>query len=84
MSLLLQQIGYPIPTMTCGALASWGLPGKGAAVTIWANTDHVFLEIHAGGQQRMFGTSYSNYRHGPGWHPLRSTAGFVARHPQGL
>ncbi|MDQ8045231.1 MAG: lytic transglycosylase domain-containing protein [Patulibacter sp.] len=83
-SLLLQEIGYQLPTMTSGSLASWGLPGPGAAVTIWANADHVFLEIHVNGQVRMFGTSYSNYRHGPGWHPVRSTAGFVARHPEGL
>lgn len=83
-SLLLQQIGYQLPTMTSGSLASWGLAGPGAAVTIWTNAEHVFLEIKVNGQDRMFGTSYSNYRHGPGWHPVRSTSGFVARHPQGL
>ncbi len=83
-SLLLQQIGYQLPTMTSGSFMAWGLPGRGAAVTIWTNPEHVFLEIRVNGQVRMFGTSTSNYRHGPGWHPARSTAGFVARHPQGL
>jgi hypothetical protein len=59
---------------------SWGEPGKGKWVTIWASDGHVFMEV-AGirfdtGAQRVTGSR---------WAPDgRSTAGFVARHPAGL
>lgn len=79
-SLLLQTIGYHLPTMTSGLLAGWGEPGPGQHVTIWANDEHVFLTIDG----RFWGTSQSNYRHGPGWHPARPTGGFTPRHPPGL
>lgn len=83
-SWLMQKLGYQMPTMTSGLMASWGLPGPGSAVTIWTNAAHVYLQIKVGGQNRFFGTSTENYRHGPGWHSPRSGAGFVARHPEGL
>lgn len=83
-SWLLQRIGYRLPTMTSGMFASWGKPGPGAAVTIWTNAEHVYLEIKLRGRSYYFGTSTENYRHGPGWHSPRSGAGFVARHPEGL
>jgi hypothetical protein len=79
-SLLLQHIGYELPTLTSGELAGWGDPGPGRHVTIWANAVHVYLQI----DERFWGTSASNYRHGPGWHPARAPAGFVPRHPPGL
>lgn len=53
--------------------------GPGASVTIWSNEDHVFVSI--GGVD--WGTSSSNYRHGPGF-GYQPTAGFVASHPAGL
>lgn len=83
-SWLLQSDGYQLTTMTSGAFMSWGQPGPGRAVTIWANPDHVYLQINLGGHAYYFGTSTENYRHGPGWHSPRSGAGFVARHPEGL
>jgi cell wall-associated NlpC family hydrolase len=67
------------------ALESFGLPGAGRWVTIYASPAHVFMYVaglrwdtwNAGGAGD--GTS------GIGWHPLiRSAAGFVARHPVGL
>jgi hypothetical protein len=79
-SLVLQRAGYKLPTMTSGNLANWGNPGPGRHVTIWANAEHVYLQIG----NRYWGTSQENHRHGPGWHSARSGAGFVARHPPGL
>lgn len=70
--------------LVSGALAGWGMPGKGKWVTIYANGHHVFIVV-AG---LRFDTSsvgdHSGYS-GPRWRPrLRSTAGFVARHPGNL
>ena len=58
---------------------SWGEPGKGKWVTIWTNQGHVFLEV-AGirfdtSAQRVTGSRWIN--------EMRSTEGFVARHPAG-
>lgn len=68
-----------------GQLASWGKPGKGKHVTIYANDHHVLMEI--GG--RFWGTSGSNPGGGAGWIPASAVsssylAGFTARHPKGL
>jgi cell wall-associated NlpC family hydrolase len=66
--------------LASGPLMSWGEPGKGKWVTIYANAGHVFLEV-AGirfdtSAQRVTGSRWIN--------EMRSTAGFVARHPAGL
>jgi hypothetical protein len=79
-SLVLQRAGYRLSTMTSGQLASWGQSGPGRVVTIWANAEHVYLQIG----RRFWGTSQENARHGPGWHSPRTGAGFIARHPPGL
>ncbi|MDQ6835900.1 MAG: hypothetical protein M3016_06895, partial [Actinomycetota bacterium] len=68
-----------------GTLESFGVPGLGRWVTVYASAAHVFMYVaglrwdtwNAGGPQD--GST------GIGWHPLvRSAAGFVARHPVGL
>jgi hypothetical protein len=70
---------------TSGGLERFGAPGPGRWVTLYASSAHVFMYVaglrwdtwNAGGPQD--GTT------GIGWHPLvRSAAGFVARHPEGL
>ena len=66
--------------LASGPLMSWGEPGKGKWVTIWANDGHVFLEV-AGirfdtSAARVTGSRWANEG--------RSTAGFVPRHPAGL
>ena len=59
---------------------SWGKPGKGKWITIYANAGHTFMEV-AG---IRFDTSGAS-GHGLALaERLRSTAGFVARHPAGL
>src|SRR5919202_1843676 len=70
-------LGGPLDS---GHLMSWGKPGPGRWVTIYANAGHVFLEV-AG---IRFDTSAQRVT-GSRWAPDgRSTAGFVARHPAGL
>lgn len=77
---LLSLAGYPDPgPTTSGGFAGKYLPGPGAAVTIWANAVHVFIEI--GGTD--WGTSESNYAHGPGF-ASHTTGGFIPRHLEGL
>lgn len=77
---LLVLTGYrdPGPLISDGfALAYRAGPGR--HVTIWSNASHVFVTIDG----RAWGTSESNFSHGPGFAP-HSTAGFVASHPPGL
>ena len=66
--------------LASGPLMSWGERGPGKWVTIYANDGHVFLEV-AGirfdtSAQRVTGSRWIN--------EMRSTEGFVARHPAGL
>jgi peptidoglycan hydrolase CwlO-like protein len=59
-------------------LSTWGEPGPGQWVTVYANAGHAWVMI-AG---LAFDTSGGA---GPRWHssPASSTAGFIARHPPG-
>jgi hypothetical protein len=66
--------------MASGPLMSWGQPGPGKWVTIYANNGHVYMYV-AGvrfdtSNSRVTGSRWSN--------TARSNAGFVARHPPGL
>jgi cell wall-associated NlpC family hydrolase len=66
--------------MASGPLMSWGEPGPGKWVTIYANNGHVYMYV-AGvrfdtSNSRVTGSRWSN--------TARSNAGFVARHPAGL
>jgi hypothetical protein len=79
-SFALASAGLLSSSETSGQLMSFGKPGPGRWVTIYANGGHVFLEV-AGirfdtGAQSVTGSRWANTG--------RSTAGFVARHPAGL
>jgi cell wall-associated NlpC family hydrolase len=66
--------------LASGPLMSWGEPGRGRWITVWTNPGHVFLEV-AGVRFDTSGTRVTGSR----WQAtMRSTAGFVARHPAGL
>jgi cell wall-associated NlpC family hydrolase len=66
--------------LTSGLLAQWGAAGPGRWITIYANGGHVFMEV-AGLRFDTGGIRGSGTR----WQATgRSTAGFVARHPEGL
>ena len=69
----------PLPS---GPLASWGLSGEGRWITIYANAGHAYAVI-AG--YRWDTSGNADGRTGPSWHEdVRSSAGFVARHPAGF
>jgi Transglycosylase SLT domain len=77
---LLVLSGYPDPGgLVSNELGAHYPSGRGRAVTIWSNVDHVWLEING----RDWGTATSNFANGPGFGP-QSTAGFVPSHLPGL
>jgi hypothetical protein len=70
---------------TSGTLESFGSPGLGPWVTIYANLDHVFMYVAGLRWDTHNAAGPGDGSTGIGWHPLiRSSAGFVARHPVGL
>ena len=67
--------------LTSGSLASYGEPGPGRWITIYANATHTYMVI-AGLRWDTVGDERGS---GPRWHlATTDTAGFVARHPPGL
>jgi hypothetical protein len=67
------------------ALESFGGPGPGRWVTLYANPDHVFMYVAGLRWDTHDAAGPGDGSGGIGWHPLvRSAAGFVARHPIGL
>jgi hypothetical protein len=70
---------------TSGALESFGQPGPGRWVTIYASYAHVFMYVAGLRWDTWNAAGAGDGPAGIGWHPLvRSSAGFVARHPVGL
>jgi hypothetical protein len=66
-------------------LESFGLPGAGRWVTIYASPEHVFMYVAGLRWDTWNAAGPGDGSAGIGWHPLvRSAAGFVARHPVGL
>jgi hypothetical protein len=66
-------------------LESFGEPGLGSWVTLYANPDHVFMYVAGLRWDTHDAAGPGDGSSGIGWHPLvRSAAGFVARHPEGL
>jgi peptidoglycan hydrolase-like protein with peptidoglycan-binding domain len=62
------------------ALESYGEPGPGREITIYANSEHVFMVV---GGKRFDTVALSES--GTRWSgSMTSTAGYVARHPAGL
>jgi cell wall-associated NlpC family hydrolase len=68
-----------------GTLESFGQPGVGRWVTLYASADHVFMYVAGIRWDTWNAAGPGDGTTGIGWHPLiRSSAGFVARHPTGL
>jgi cell wall-associated NlpC family hydrolase len=68
-----------------GTLESFGRPGVGRWVTIYASADHVFMYVAGLRWDTHNAAGAQDGSAGIGWHPLiRSSAGFVVRHPVGL
>jgi hypothetical protein len=75
-------VSYDAPS---GTLESFGAPGTGAWVTIYASADHVFMYVAGLRWDTHNAAGPGDGSAGIGWHPLiRDAAGFVARHPAGL
>ncbi|HUN78065.1 MAG TPA: hypothetical protein VMU32_04020 [Solirubrobacteraceae bacterium] len=70
---------------TSGALESWGEPGPGKWITIYANAGHVYMYVNIGGRWMRFDTVGRSGPYASRWQPeMRSNEGFVARHPPNL
>ncbi len=75
-------VSYDAPS---GTLETFGDPGPGRWVTIYASVDHVFMYVAGLRWDTHNAAGPGDGSTGIGWHPLvRSAAGFVARHPVGL
>jgi hypothetical protein len=75
-------VTYAVPS---GTLESFGAPGPGRWVTLYANPDHVFMYVAGLRWDTHDAAGAGDGSSGIGWHPLvRDAAGFVARHPVGL
>jgi peptidoglycan hydrolase-like protein with peptidoglycan-binding domain len=67
-------LGSPLDS---GELMSYGAPGRGRYITVYANAGHAFAVVNG----RRFDTSGAGGR----WQSsMRSSAGYVVRHPVGL
>jgi len=78
-SYALAAAGLVTSPMASGPFMSWGEPGPGQWITVYANAGHAFMVV-AGWR---FDTSA--LRGGTRWtRTMRPTGGFVARHPPGL
>jgi hypothetical protein len=68
-----------------GSLETFGQPGPGTWITLYANPDHVFVYVAGLRWDTHNAAGPADGSSGIGWHPLiRSSAGFIARHPVGL
>jgi peptidoglycan hydrolase-like protein with peptidoglycan-binding domain len=79
-SYVLHAMGALSSPLDSSALMSYGAPGPGRWVTVYANPGHAFMMIRG----RRFDTS-AQWQGGSRWSIFdRSSAGYVARHPPGL
>lgn len=63
-----------------GELMSWGSPGPGRWITVYANPGHTYMKING----RRYDTT-GRWTTGSRWQRVdRSSAGYVVRHPAGL
>jgi lysozyme family protein len=79
-SYVLHAAGKLRAPLDSGHLESYGLPGPGKYITVYANAGHAYMVIRG----RRFDTS-ARFEAGSRWtHNERSSAGYVVRHPPGL
>jgi hypothetical protein len=73
--------GFLTAPLASGALESWGAPGPGRWLTVYANAGHAYAVI-AGLRWDTVGDARGS---GPRWHPNKAdeSGGFVARHYPG-
>lgn len=87
-SWVLQHAGIDVPTMTSGDYMSWGQPGPGRQVTIYANPGHMFMHVAGRGYFGTSGFGHPAAGTGPAWFTIDPApsylATFAVRHPDGL
>jgi cell wall-associated NlpC family hydrolase len=70
---------------TSGELESWGAPGPGKWITVYASGGHVYMYVNIGGAWMRYDTVGRSGPFASRWQPsVRSNEGFVARHWPGL
>lgn len=79
------EMGFTIGggVMGSGSIASsWGEPGKGSELTVYANSVHVFIVFHTPQGDKHFGTGHwGKSWSGPGFNPeMHPLSGFSPRH----
>ncbi len=75
--------------LASGPFMSWGEPGPGKWITVYAHSGHAYVMIAGlrfdtgwrGRESALVGTAPGK---GPRWGYARPTSGFTARHPAGL
>ncbi|MDX6691561.1 MAG: hypothetical protein QOG15_3018 [Solirubrobacteraceae bacterium] len=65
---------------TSGGFATWGRPGRGRWITVYASPGHVYMVVNG----RRFDTSGRTGSQSRWQSDMRSTAGYTVRHPAGL
>ena len=79
-SYVLHAAGKLRAPLDSGHLMSWGRPGPGRYITVYANAGHAYMVIRG----RRFDTSARSTA-GSRWSRAdRSSGGYVVRHPAGL
>jgi cell wall-associated NlpC family hydrolase len=66
---------------TSGQLESWGAPGPGKWITVYANAGHTYMYVNIGGAWMLFDTAGRSGVFASRWQPYPvDNSGYVARH----
>jgi hypothetical protein len=70
---------------TSGQLESWGVPGPGKWITVYANAGHTYMYVNIGGAWMLYDTAGRSGVFASRWQPYPvDNEGYVARHWPGL
>jgi cell wall-associated NlpC family hydrolase len=66
---------------TSGQLESWGVPGPGKWITVYANAGHTYMYVNIGGAWMLYDTAGRSGVFASRWQPYPvDNAGYVVRH----
>jgi hypothetical protein len=84
-SFVLHKAGVLRSPLVSGQLASWGSPGPGAWITVYANRTHTYMVIAGLRYDTSPRGEWIDQGRGPRWrYTLRAPTGFAIRHWNGL
>jgi cell wall-associated NlpC family hydrolase len=70
---------------TSGQLESWGAPGPGKWITVYANAGHTYMYVNVGGAWMLYDTAGRSGVFASRWQPYPvDNSGYVVRHWPGL